>query len=66
MTQDDADVMAMRHLARSMYDKGFMDALVNFAHWKDGDQYVGTTGLTLKQAIADRHSLHTYNPPHEG
>lgn len=66
MTDDEAEVMAMRHLARSMYDKGFQDALHCFAHWMDGDQYVGTTGLTLKQAIADRHSLHTYNPPHEG
>lgn len=65
MTEDEVAVMAFRHLARAMYDKGYQDALHCFAHWKDGEQYVGTCGLKLKDAIADRHSLHTYNPPNE-
>lgn len=30
---------------------GYSLALVRFAWWKDGIQYVGTTGTTLKEAL---------------
>ena len=33
------------------YKKGFIAGIKCFAWWKDGIQYVGTTGMTLKQAL---------------
>ena len=33
------------------YQKGYIDGLQAFAHWKDGAQYVGTNGKTLNNAI---------------
>ena len=35
---------------RAYYD-GVRDGLEQYAHWRDGVQYVGTTGRTLKEAI---------------
>lgn len=35
------------------YEQGYIDGLTAFAWWKDGVQYVGTTGMTLEQAIRD-------------
>lgn len=35
------------------YKQGFIDGLTCYAWWKDGVQYVGTTGKTLKEAIAE-------------
>ena len=32
---------------------GFTSALNRYAWWKDGTQYVGTSGRTLKEALAD-------------
>jgi len=32
---------------------GFAKGVWAFAHWKDGVQYVGTTGTLLKDIIAD-------------
>ena len=32
---------------------GLREGLIRYAHWKDGVQYVGTCGRTLKEAIAD-------------
>jgi hypothetical protein len=29
------------------------DGIHRYAHWRDGVQYVGTTGRTLKQALDD-------------
>lgn len=34
-----------------IYYQGVVDGLVRYAHWRDGKQYVGTTGRTLEQAI---------------
>lgn len=36
----------------SYYD-GIVEGLTRYAWWKDGVQYVGTCGCTLKQAVAD-------------
>ena len=33
------------------YYSGMAEGISRFAHWKDGVQYVGTTGKTLKQAM---------------
>jgi hypothetical protein len=34
-----------------MYYSGLKDGIQMYAHWKDGTQYVGTTGKTLRDAI---------------
>lgn len=36
---------------RNAYMQGYRDGLAAFAWWKDGEQYVGTCGATLKQAL---------------
>lgn len=33
--------------------KGMREGVALYAHWKDGVQYVGTTGKTLKKALED-------------
>lgn len=38
--------------ARAYY-RGLREGVEMYAHWKDGTQYVGTTGRTLRQALAD-------------
>ena len=35
---------------RAYYD-GVRQGIEMYAHWRDGTQYVGTTGRTLKEAI---------------
>lgn len=35
------------------YCNGIREGIVRYAHWRDGTQYVGTTGRTLDQALAD-------------
>jgi len=35
------------------YHEGVREGLEMYAHWKDGVQYVGTCGKTLKQALAE-------------
>lgn len=35
------------------YYKGLVDGVSYYAHWKDGVQYVGTTGKTLKKALEE-------------
>lgn len=55
----------LREQVESTYEKGFIDGLKCFAHWKDGEQHVGTTGTTLKEAIqsAREGTLWNYYPP---
>ena len=47
------------------YKKGFIDGLTAFAHWKDGTQYVGTSGTTLKQAIKEVKETWNYDSTDE-
>jgi hypothetical protein len=35
------------------YEEGYLHGLREYAHWKDGVQYVGTCGKTLADAIAE-------------
>lgn len=35
------------------YYSGLKDGVQMYAHWKDGVQYVGTTGKTLRTAIIE-------------
>jgi hypothetical protein len=45
-----------------IYDRGWVDGVRAFAWWKDGTQYVGTTGTTLTDAITRRNKLSGYDP----
>jgi hypothetical protein len=36
-----------------MYYSGLKDGIQIYAHWKDGTQYVGTVGKTLRAAIIE-------------
>ena len=47
------------------FEKGLVQGIMMYAWWKDGVQYVGTTGKTLERAIYD--ALTDYrNQPHPG
>lgn len=35
------------------YFEGMKAGVQEFAHWKDGQQFVGTTGKTLKKALEE-------------
>lgn len=35
------------------FRNGYVFSLTRYAHWKDGIQYVGSTGLTLREAIRE-------------
>lgn len=55
---------------QAIYKQGFIDGMTNFAWWKDGVQFVGTCGKTLKEAIEGIEQLSTYKklqemPPEE-
>ena len=39
-------------MKEAIYRKGFLDGLKCFAWWKDGTEYVGTSGTKLKKAEA--------------
>jgi len=41
-----------KDIVREYYD-GVVNGVCRFAHWKDGVQYVGTCGKTLKQALEE-------------
>ncbi len=47
------------------YEQGLEDGLRCFAWWKDGVEYVGTCGTTLKQALENKKGLFVYLPPEE-
>jgi hypothetical protein len=42
--------MNKKELNRAYYN-GIREGITQFAHWKDGVQYVGTCGTTLKAAL---------------
>lgn len=47
------------------YKKGFLDGIKCFAHWKDGEEFVGTTGTRLKNAEQKVTTLWNYDHPQE-
>ena len=49
------------------YKQGYIDGLTCMAWWKDGVQYVGSCGTTLKEAIAEAEKGLPWNyiPPKE-
>jgi hypothetical protein len=47
------------------YKKGFEDGLTAYAWWKDGTQFVGSCGTTLKEAKTKADESWNYDPPKE-
>ena len=45
------------------YELGFIDGLTAFAWWKDGKQFIGTTGMALSEVLT--HVDLTWNFSHE-
>jgi hypothetical protein len=41
-----------KRLLNMAYYNGIREGIEQYAHWKDGVQYVGTCGTTLKDALA--------------
>lgn len=48
---------------QSEYKAGYLDGIIAYAHTKDGRQYVGTTGRTLSDAIANVEETWNYHEP---
>jgi len=46
-----------------IYRDGFIHGLQCFAHYKDGEQHVGTMGCRLDEAIRRIKTLWSYKPP---
>lgn len=42
-----------KKLVNKAYYNGIREGIEQYAHWKDGVQYVGTCGRTLKDALKD-------------
>jgi hypothetical protein len=47
----------------SAYEQGFIDGITAYAHSKDSQQEVGTTGKLLKKAIEEVKNTWNYSPP---
>jgi hypothetical protein len=45
------DAEVTEQIIKSYYN-GYRAALCNWAYWKDGVQYVGTTGTLLRDALS--------------
>jgi hypothetical protein len=62
---DEDAVMDAPTAEDEIYRRGFEDGVTAYAHWKDGVQYVGTTGRRLVDAIAEDKIERTWNyePP---
>ena len=43
----------MQEAQTRAYYRGLREGVEMYAHWHSGTQYVGTTGRSLKQALAD-------------
>lgn len=53
MNQDRENEIDPSRIEREAYRKGLIAGIARYAWWKDGVQYVGTTGRTLKLALAE-------------
>ena len=56
---------ASTELKKIAYKRGFEDGLRAYAYYKDGVQYVGTTGMTLKEAIRDMEDTWNFILPYK-
>lgn len=53
----------LNDLIKRVYRRGFAHGLGTFAWFKNGTQFVGTCGVTLREALGDMESLAEYDPP---
>lgn len=51
----------MDETKRTYYD-GLREGITMYAWWKDGKQYVGTTGKTLHRALAEINKIEAARP----
>ena len=58
--------MIKYEIAKKAFDRGYVAALIAFAYWKDGEQYVGSCGTTLAAAREYRENSTLYCPPTKG
>lgn len=58
ITNDDCD-----RLMSLSFRRGLIEGIKKYAWYKDGVQYVGTAGQTLKQALAEIDSEHGQKKP---
>ena len=49
----EAKVQKLEGLVKDAWKEGCKSALEHYAWWRDGVEYVGTCGTTLKQALDD-------------
>lgn len=52
----------VEEIVATSYKRGYEDGLAAYAHWKDGVQYVGTTGRTLRSAQESVEATWNYTP----
>lgn len=50
---------------KGVYTFRYIDGLKAFAYWKDGEEFVGTSGMTLREAITNRDKLWNFKFPTE-
>lgn len=53
MTKQVCECNKLLNLRSISYKQGLKDGITRFAWWKDGTQYVGTCGNTLKNALKE-------------
>jgi hypothetical protein len=53
MTTKEQAAESIAEACRQAYLEGCKDGIRAFAHWKDGEQYVGTGGLKLTEALRE-------------
>lgn len=46
----------------NLYKQGYVDGLACFAIWRNGVQWVGDPGITLKKAIQQAETMWSYSP----
>ena len=57
----------MKKKLNQAYYNGIREGIEQYAHWKDGVQYVGTCGFTLKDALdlVLLRAMHNMNQRHQ-
>ncbi len=46
-------LLALQKAQYAAYFDGIKDGIQRYAHWSNGEQFVGTCGKTLSQALAE-------------
>lgn len=56
------EIKDLKEESHLYYRAGFIDGLSQMAWWKDGEQYVGTSGTRLKDVVRTVESLPCFSP----